>query len=86
MEQLGLSGERIRRKKGPIDLPIGIDHAQLHTGLTKQKYHMVARKSPLRWVLFSNKTGTAIETSAAGVSTRVLHVKYRHQSTYLNFG
>ena len=74
MEQLGLSGERIRRKKGPIDLLIGIDHAQLHTGPTKQKDHIVARKSPLGWVLFGNKSGTA--TSAAGVSTRVLHVKY----------
>ncbi|CAB4032137.1 PREDICTED: uncharacterized protein LOC107346959, partial [Paramuricea clavata] len=29
MEQLGLPGERIRRNKGPIDLLIGIDHAQL---------------------------------------------------------
>ena len=48
MEQLGLSGERIRRKKGPIDLLIGIDHAQLHTGPTKQKDHIVARKSPLK--------------------------------------
>ena len=74
MEQLGLSGEKIRRKKGPIDLVIGIDHAQLHTGPTKQKDHIVARKSPLGWVLFGNKSGTA--TSAAGVSTRVLHVKY----------
>ena len=74
MEQLGLSGERIRRKKGPIDLLIGIDHAQLHTGPTKQKHHIVARKSPLGWVLFGNKSGTA--TLAAGVSTRVLHVKY----------
>ena len=69
MEQLGLSGDRIRRKKGPIDLLIGIDHAQLHTGPTKQKDHIVARKSPLGWVLFGNKSGTA--TSAAGVSTRV---------------
>ena len=76
MEQLGLSGERIRRNKGPIDLLIGIVYAQLHIAVTKQKYHIVARISPLRWVLFGNKTGTAIETSAAGVSTRVLHVKY----------
>ena len=46
MEQLGLSGERIRRKKGPIDLLIGINHAQLHISPTKQKDHIVARKSP----------------------------------------
>ena len=72
MEQLGLSGEKIRRKKGPIDLLIGIDHAQLHTGPTKQKDHIVARKSPLGWVLFGNKSGTA----TAGEATRVLHVKF----------
>ena len=72
MEQLGLSGERIRRKKGPIDLLIGIDHAQLHTGPTKQKDHIVARKSPLGWVLFGNKSGTA----TAGEAMRVLHVKF----------
>ena len=72
MEQLGLSGERIRRKKGPIDLLIGIDHAQLHTGPTKQKDPIVARKSRLGWVLFSNKSGTATAEEA----TRVLHVKF----------
>ena len=71
MKQLRLSGERIR-KKGPIDLLIGIDHAQLHTGPTKQKDHIVARKSPLGWVLFGNKSGTA----TAGKATRVLHVKF----------
>ena len=68
MEQLGLPGERIRRKKGPIDLLIGIDHAQLHIGPTKQKDHIVARKSPLGWVLFGNvqiwsSNGKRINTS-----------------------
>ena len=72
MEQLSLPGEIRRRKKGPIDLLIGIDHAQLHTGPTKQKDHVVARKSPLGWVLFGNKSGAA----TARESTRVLHVKY----------
>lgn len=56
MEQLGLSKEKIRRNKGPIDLLIGIDHAQLHTGPTTQKDHIAARKSPLGWVLFGNKS------------------------------
>ena len=72
MEELGLSGERIRKMKGPIYLLIGINHAQLHTGPTKQKDHIVARKSPLGWVLFGDKSGTA----TAGEATRVLHVKF----------
>ena len=71
VEKLGLSGERIRRKKGPIDLLIAIDHAQLHTGLTKQTDHIVAGKSPLGWVLFGNRSGVV-----AGETTPVLHVEY----------
>ena len=46
-EILGLANENIRRGKGPIDLLIGIDHAHMHTGPTKQVDHIVARKSPL---------------------------------------
>ena len=30
-KQLGIENEKIRRAKGPVDLLIGIDHAQLHT-------------------------------------------------------
>jgi hypothetical protein len=48
-EQFGLTNEKIRRGKGPVDLLIGIDHAHLHTGQTKQVDHLVARKSPLGW-------------------------------------
>ena len=33
---LGLENQRIRRVKGPIDLLIGIDDAQMHTGQTRQ--------------------------------------------------
>ncbi|CAB3978503.1 Hypothetical predicted protein [Paramuricea clavata] len=33
-EHLGLTNEKIRRGKGPVDLLIGIDHAHLHTGQT----------------------------------------------------
>ena len=34
-KQLGIENKKIRRGKGPVDLLIGIDHAQLHTGETK---------------------------------------------------
>ncbi len=56
-KHLGLVNEKIRRGKGPVDLLIGIDYAHLHTGETKQVDHVVARKSPLGWVLFGSKPG-----------------------------
>ena len=39
---LGLENERIRRGKGPVDLLIGIDHVQMHTGQTRQTGQFVA--------------------------------------------
>ena len=63
-KHLGLVNEKIRRGKGPVDLLIGIDYAHLHTGETKQVDHVVARKSPLGWVLFGSKPGcTTPETT-----------------------
>ena len=56
-KNLGLVHEKIRRGKGPVDLLIGIDYAHLHTGEMKQVNHVVARKSPLGWVLFGSKPG-----------------------------
>ena len=43
-----LTGEKIHRGTGPVDLLNGIDHARLHTNETKQSGHLVARNSPLR--------------------------------------
>ena len=71
IERFGLSNEKVWRGKGPVDLLIGIDHAHMHTGLTKQVDHLVARKSPLGWVFFGSSLG-----SVEGDVTRVLHVKY----------
>ena len=42
-----LTGEKIHRGTGPVDLLNGIDHARLHTNETKQSGHLVARNSPL---------------------------------------
>lgn len=36
-----LTGEKINRGTGPVDLLIRIDHASLHTGETKQSGHLV---------------------------------------------
>ena len=48
MEQLGLSGERIRRKKGPIDLLIGIDHAPVTYWSDEAKGSHRCKKIPIR--------------------------------------
>ena len=69
-ESLGLKTERFYRGKGSIDLLIGIDQAHMHTGETRQAGHLVARKSPLGWVIFG-----ATPRDAHGAN-RILHVKY----------
>ena len=69
-KQLGIENEKIRRGKGPVDLLIGIDHTQLHTGETKQSGQLVARKTPLGWVLFG---GSSSGTEAA---SQIYHVAY----------
>ncbi|KAL9985574.1 hypothetical protein ACROYT_G007995 [Oculina patagonica] len=54
---LGLENERFRRGNGPVDLLIGVDHAQMHTGQTKQSEKLVARNTPLGWVVFGGSSG-----------------------------
>ena len=72
IEKLGLTKDQVvRRGKGHVDLLIGIDHAHMHTGQTKQADHLVARRSPLGWVIFGSTTGELSNTI-----TTVLHVKY----------
>ena len=69
-KQLGIENEKIRRGKGPVDLLIGIDHAQLHTGETKQSGQLVARKTPLGWVLFGGRS------SGTETTNQIYHVAY----------
>lgn len=54
---LRLEKERIRRGKGPVDLLIRIDHAQMHSEQTRQTRQLVARKTPLGWVVFGRRPG-----------------------------
>ncbi|XP_071481170.1 uncharacterized protein [Diadema antillarum] len=42
----------LHRSSGSIDVLVGIDHAKLHTGETRQKGNLVARHTPLGWVVF----------------------------------
>lgn len=69
-ELLGLSSEKIRRGRGPIDILIGIDHANMHTGQTRQAGELVARQTPLGWVVFGGSSGNIQPAS------RILFVKY----------
>ena len=69
-EMFGLQTDKFRRGNGPVDLLIGIDYAFMHSGETKQVDHLMARHSPLGWVIFGARPG---ETSGA---TPILHVKY----------
>jgi hypothetical protein len=69
-EQFSLPREKIRRGNGHIDLLVGIDHAHLHTGQTREVNHLVARKSPLGWVIFGSTS-----SDLRNVTTTVLHVK-----------
>ena len=69
-EVLSLNKEYIYCGKGPVDLLIGIDHARMHTGETRQAGYLVARHSPLGWVIFGAMPGDARKTNS------ILYVKY----------
>ena len=69
-ELLGLQNTSFRHWKGHVDLLIVIDQAHMHAGETKEVNHLIARKSPLGWVVFRGK---ADETPDASV---ILHVTY----------
>ena len=56
-KQLSLESVKvIHRGRGPVDLLIGIDHAQLHTGETVQSGQLVVRKTPIGWVVFGGSS------------------------------
>ena len=69
-DSLRLTRSQIHRGKGSIDLLIGIDHAFMHIGETRQTGYLVARNSPLGWVVFGSAPG---ETER---SHKIFHVKY----------
>jgi len=66
----GLSKCDIRRGTGDTDLLVGIDHAKLHTGETREAGNLVARHSPLGWVIFGATSSEQLGTS------RVNHVAF----------
>lgn len=78
-ELLGLKNEKLRRGKGQVDPMIGIDHAHMHTGESKQTGQLVARSTPLGWVVFGGSSREMLETS------RILHVKFEMPVDLTNF-
>ena len=50
--EFGFGKEQLCRGFGTADLLIGIDQAKFHTGETREAGDMVARHSPLGWVVF----------------------------------
>ena len=61
----GLREEKIRRRNGPVDLLVGIDHPKLHIGETKEAANLVARHSPLGWVVFGAMPGKHAQVNEA---------------------
>ena len=68
-KEIGITETKIYRESGPIDILIGIDHAYMHTGESKRFGSVVARHSPLGWLLFG-------ATPGAQQTSRVFHVQY----------
>ncbi|XP_022777948.1 uncharacterized protein LOC111319437 [Stylophora pistillata] len=69
-EVLGLPNTRFRRGKGHVDLLIGIDHTRMQAGERRQVDNLLARKSPLGWVVFGGNPAQISDV------TSILHVKY----------
>ena len=53
---LEMPASKLHRKEGPIDLLIGINYPRFHIGETKVKDGLVARRSPLAWVIFGSNS------------------------------
>ena len=71
-KRFGLDKMILFRGKGVLDMLIGIDHANMHTGETRQVGNLVARHSPLGWLIFGAMPGYKQEVS-------VLHVSFAAQ-------
>jgi hypothetical protein len=68
-EKLCLEGRKLVRGNGPIDILIGINHAKMHTGETKEAENLVVRRSPLGWFVFGAISGYQRRVN------KVLHVQ-----------
>ena len=69
-KRLGLSKAKLHRGCGPVDILVRIDHPVLHTRETKEAQNLVARNSPLGWVIFGISPGSESQVN------KVYHVKF----------
>ena len=67
--KLGLNKEQLHRGFGTADLLIGIDQAKFHVGETREAGHLVARHTPLGWVIFGATPNQKLQ------ECQVYHVK-----------
>ena len=67
--KLGLNKEQLHRGFGTADLLIGIDQAKFHVGETREAGDLVARHTPLGWVIFGATPNQKLQ------ECQVYHVK-----------
>ena len=80
---IGLAKNMLSRGSGKLDVLIGIDHANMHTGKIKQVGNLVARHSPLGWLVFSatqSNTAAVNKVLRVGVSVPVEMTEFWSQS------
>ena len=68
--QLNLKPEEFHRGSGPVDILVGIDHIEMHSGETRKGRTCAARKSPLGWIVFGSS-----KLNVHSPNTNVLHVQ-----------
>ena len=79
-EVLSLRRDNVYRGKGPIDPLIAIEHARMYvTGEARYAGHLVARHSPLGWVIFG---ATPVD---AGEANSILYLKYTMPEDLFDF-
>ena len=66
-------GIQVNRRNGPIDILIGVNHPNLHTGESKVSGNLVARHTPLGWVVFGT-TGHQKSTNSCVFNVAVAEV------------
>ena len=77
--QFGLNKAHLHRGFGTADLLIGIDQAKFHVGETKEAGNMIARHTPLGWVIFGATPSQKLE------ECQVYHVKLETPVDLTNF-
>ena len=69
-KRLGLSKAKLHCGSGPVDILVGIAYPVLHTGESKEMQNLVARNSPLGWVIFGTSPGSESQVN------KIYHVKF----------